>query len=78
MLLTERWTRFLRRDAADDPDDPPPSPAARCGGRRARSPAASWPATSKALDEDLGRVRGLPVDRQVDADPPAVEILSLH
>ena len=44
LLLTERWARFLRHEAKRTP----PSPGARCGGRRPRSPGASWPDTSKA------------------------------
>jgi sulfide:quinone oxidoreductase len=77
MLLTQRWARFLRRDAASGDDD------SAVAGR-----ALWWPPSKIAgrelaaylerLDEDLGRVRGLPVDRRVDVNPPAVEILSLH
>ena len=43
MLLTERWARFLRREGARTSRR-----AAPCGGRRPRSRAASWPATSRA------------------------------
>jgi sulfide:quinone oxidoreductase len=75
MLLTERWTRFLRRDASGDDS--------AVAGR-----ALWWPPTKiagrelaaylEALDEDLGRVRGLPVQTRVDADTRGVEVLSLH
>ena len=77
MLLTERWTRFLRRDAAGGADDSAVTgralwwPPSKIAGRELA-------AYVEELDEDLGRVRGLPVDRHVDVDPPPVEILSLH
>jgi len=77
MLLTQRWTRFLRRDVARGDDD------SAVAGR-----ALWWPPSKLAgrelgaylegLDQDLGRVRGLPVDRRVDVDSPAVEMLSLR
>jgi sulfide:quinone oxidoreductase len=75
MLLTERWTRFLRRDASAD--------ESAVAGR-----ALWWPPTKIAgrelaaylqgLDEELGRVRGLRVETRVDRDTGAVEVLSLH
>jgi sulfide:quinone oxidoreductase len=77
MLLTERWTRFLRRDAAGHGDH------ADVAGR-----ALWWPPTKIAgrelagyletLDEELGRVRGLPVETGLPGDARAVEVLSLH
>ena len=42
MLLTERWARFLRPAASR-----PVADRAAYAGRRPRSPAASWPATSR-------------------------------
>jgi sulfide:quinone oxidoreductase len=73
MLLTERWARFLRRDAVGDD----------VAGR-----ALWWPPTKIAgrelagylqgLDEELGRVRGLPVETRFDAGTAGVEVLSLH
>ena len=76
MLLTERWTRFLRRDAAGHGDH------ADVAGR-----ALWWPPTKIAgrelagyletLDEELGRVRGLPVQAGF-GDDKGVEVLSLH
>jgi sulfide:quinone oxidoreductase len=77
MLLTERWTRFLRRDAAGHGDH------ADVAGR-----ALWWPPTKIAgrelagyletLDEQLGRVRGLPVEVGVGANARSIEVLSLH
>jgi sulfide:quinone oxidoreductase len=77
MLLTERWTRFLRRDAAGHGEH------ADVAGR-----ALWWPPTKIAgrelagyletLDEELGRVRGLPVEAGLPGDARAVEVLSLH
>ena len=77
MLLTERWARFLRRDAATPTTirRRGPRPVVAAGQDRR---AASSPAYLQSLDEDFGHVRGLPVDRHVDANPPAVEILSLN
>jgi sulfide:quinone oxidoreductase len=75
MLLTERWARFLRRDLAAD--------EAAVAGR-----ALWWPPAKiagrelagylQSLDEDLGRVRGLPVQARVETDARPTEILSLH
>jgi sulfide:quinone oxidoreductase len=77
MLLTERWARFLRRDAAGHGEH------ADVAGR-----ALWWPPTKIAgrelagyletLDEELGRVRGLPVETGLPGDARAVEVLSLH
>ena len=75
MLLTERWARFMRREAGDD---------ATVAGR-----ALWWPPTKIAgrelagylegLDEEAGRPAGLPVSVKVgDADTAAIEVLSLH
>jgi sulfide:quinone oxidoreductase len=73
MLLTERWARFLRRDAAGHGDD------AAVAGR-----ALWWPPTKiagrelagylESLDQELGRVRGLAVEQPIDG----VEVLSLR
>ena len=79
MLLTERWARFLRRDASGTGSDD----SAVAGH------ALWWPPTKIAgrelagylegLDEDLGKVRGLPVSVRVgDTGVAGVEILSLH
>ena len=75
MLLTERWSRFLRRDVETD--------HATVAGR-----ALWWPPAKiagrelagylQSLDDDLGRVHGLPVTSRVDADTHAIEVLSLH
>ena len=76
MLLTERWARFLRRDA--DSGD------ATVAGR-----ALWWPPTKIAGRElagylrgpgrGFGHVRGLPVDvKVVEADAQPVEVLSLQ
>jgi len=77
MLLTERWARFLRRDAAGSGEH------ADVAGR-----ALWWPPTKIAgrelagyletLDEELGRVRGRPVETGLPGDARAVEVLSLH
>jgi sulfide:quinone oxidoreductase len=78
MLLTERWARFLRRDASGAGDD------SSVAGR-----ALWWPPTKIAgrelagylegLDEELGKVRGLPVSVRVgDGDTHGIEVLSLH
>ncbi len=77
MLLTERWTRFLRRDAAGHGDH------ADVAGR-----ALWWPPTKIAgrelagylqtLDEQLGRVRGLPVEVGVGDNARGIEVLSLQ
>lgn len=77
MLLTERWARFLRRDAAGHGDH------ADVAGR-----ALWWPPTKIAgrelagylqtLDEELGRVQGRPVETGLPGDARAVEVLSLH
>jgi len=75
MLLTERWARFMRREAGDDT-----SVAAR---------ALWWPPTKIAgrelagylegLDEEAGRPMGLPVNAKVgDAGTAEIEVLSLH
>ena len=55
-----------------------PSRGARCGGRRPRSPDVSWPGYLQSLDEDFGRVHGLPVESRVGADTRPIEVLSLH
>jgi sulfide:quinone oxidoreductase len=78
MLLTEHWARFLRREAPDIVDHD-----SAVAGR-----ALWWPPSKIAgrelasylqgLDEELGRVRGLPVQTRIDADARAVEVLSLH
>jgi sulfide:quinone oxidoreductase len=79
MLLTERWARFLRRDASGTTGDD-----TSLAGR-----ALWWPPTKIAgrelagylegLDEELGTVRGLPVAVRVgDAGTQGVEVLSLH
>jgi sulfide:quinone oxidoreductase len=75
MLLTERWSRFLRRDVEND--------HATVAGR-----ALWWPPAKiagrelagylQSLDDDLGNVRGLPVTSRIDADTHAIEVLSLH
>jgi sulfide:quinone oxidoreductase len=77
MLLTERWARFLRRDVTGHGDE------SQIAGR-----ALWWPPTKIAgrelagylqgIDEQLGRVRGLPVQTRLDPDTNGVEILSLH
>jgi len=77
MLLTERWARFLRRDAAGHGEQ------TDVAGR-----ALWWPPTKIAgrelagyletLDEEFGRVRGLPVETGLPGDARAVEVLSLH
>jgi sulfide:quinone oxidoreductase len=79
MLLTERWARFLRRDASGSAGDD-----SSVAGR-----ALWWPPTKIAgrelagyletLDEELGTVRGLPVSVRVGgAGTAGVEVLSLH
>jgi sulfide:quinone oxidoreductase len=75
MLLTERWSRFLRRDAATD-DSPVAGralwwPPAKIAGRELAGYLQS-------LDEDIGRVHGLPVESRAGAGPHSVEVLSLH
>jgi sulfide:quinone oxidoreductase len=77
MLLTERWARFLRRDASGNGEH------ADVAGR-----ALWWPPTKiagrelagylEALDEELGRVRGRSVETRIDTDAHAIEVLSLH
>jgi sulfide:quinone oxidoreductase len=77
MLLTERWARFLRRDVAGHGEH------ADVAGR-----ALWWPPTKiagrelagylESVDEELGRVRGLPVQTDLGHDARAVEVLSLH
>jgi sulfide:quinone oxidoreductase len=77
MLLTERWARFLRRDAGGHGDH------ADVAGR-----ALWWPPTKiagrelagylESLDEELGRVHGRPVETGLASDARAVEVLSLH
>ena len=75
MLLTERWARFMRREAGDDTS---------VAGR-----ALWWPPTKIAgrelagylegLDEEAGRPMGLPVNVKVgDAGTADIEVLSLH
>ena len=76
MLLTERWARFLRRDAARD--------ETVVAGR-----ALWWPPTKIAgrelagylegLDEEAGRPSGLPVNIDIgDAGTDPIDVLSLH
>jgi len=78
MLLTERWARFLRHDAADAPE------AADVAGR-----ALWWPPTKIAgrelagylegLDEESGRDTGLPVNVDVGTHGTAgIEVLGLR
>jgi sulfide:quinone oxidoreductase len=78
MLLTERWTRFLRHDAAGAPEE------ADVAGR-----ALWWPPTKIAgrelagylegLDEEAGRGLGLPVNVDVGAHGTgAIEVLGLR
>jgi sulfide:quinone oxidoreductase len=78
MLLTERWARFLRREerpaAADHTD--------------VAGHALWWPPTKIAgrelagylegIDEELGRVRGRPVQASLGGDARSIEVLSLH
>jgi sulfide:quinone oxidoreductase len=75
MLLTERWSRFLRRDAKADETIVAGRalwwPPAKIAGRELAGYLQS-------LDEDIGRVRGLHVESRVGADAHPVEILSLH
>ena len=75
MLLTERWSRFLRRDVkADDPTVAGRAlwwPPAKIAGRELAGYLQS-------LDEDFGRVSGLPVESRIGADAHPVEVLSLH
>jgi sulfide:quinone oxidoreductase len=75
MLLTQRWARFLRRDQPGDDDT---SVAGRAlwwpPGKIAGRELAPY---LQASDEDLGRVRGLPVESHIDADTGGVEVLSL-
>jgi sulfide:quinone oxidoreductase len=77
MLLTERWTRFLRHDA---------------GGHGEHTDVAGhalwWPPTKiagrelagylEAIDEEFGHVRGLPVQTDLGSDARGIEVLSLH
>ena len=77
MLLTERWARFLRRDdlARDEHTD-------------VAGHALWWPPTKiagrelagylQAIDEELGRVRGRPVQASLGSDARSIEVLSLH
>jgi sulfide:quinone oxidoreductase len=78
MLLTERWARFLRHDAADAPEE------ADVAGR-----ALWWPPTKIAgrelagylegLDEEAGRDLGLPVNVDVGTHgTDAIEVLGLR
>jgi sulfide:quinone oxidoreductase len=77
MLLTERWTRFLRRDGHD------PADRSDVAGH-----ALWWPPTKIAgrelagyletLDEELGQVRGRAVQADMGADTRSIEVLSLH
>jgi sulfide:quinone oxidoreductase len=75
MLLTERWSRFLRRDvAADD---------SAVAGRALWWPPAKIAGRELAgylhsLDAGFGRVQGLPVEGRVVADTYPVEVLSIH
>jgi sulfide:quinone oxidoreductase len=74
MLLTERWSRFLRRDVEAD--------ESAVAGR-----ALWWPPAKiagrelagylQSLDEDVGRVHGLQVESHVGADTRPVEVLGL-
>jgi sulfide:quinone oxidoreductase len=77
MLLTERWTRFLRRDAVGSIE------LSDVAGR-----ALWWPPTKIAgrelagylegLDEEAGRSGGLPINVVIDGSRAAgVEVLSL-
>src|SRR3954467_7727827 len=77
MLLTERWTRFLRRDAAGHGEH------ADVAGH-----ALWWPPTKiagrelagylESVDEELGHVRGLPVQTDLGSDARGIEVLSLQ
>ncbi|WP_028060600.1 NAD(P)/FAD-dependent oxidoreductase [Candidatus Solirubrobacter pratensis] len=77
MLLTERWARFLRRDEAAGDEH------ADVAGH-----ALWWPPTKIAgrelagylegIDEELGRVRGRPVQASLGIDARSIEVLSLH
>jgi sulfide:quinone oxidoreductase len=79
MLLTERWACFLRRDASGTAGD-----ESAVAGRALWWPPAKIAGRELAgylegLDEELGKVSGLPVSARVGAagtDP--VEVLSLH
>jgi sulfide:quinone oxidoreductase len=75
MLLTERWSRFLRRDVeADDATVAGYAlwwPPAKIAGRELA-------AYLQTLDEDFGHVNGLHVESHVVADTNPVEVLSLH
>jgi sulfide:quinone oxidoreductase len=77
MLLTERWTRFLRHDAAGTGGDTAVAgralwwPPAKIAGRELS-------AYLEGLDKELGRVHGLHVQAQVAADTHPIEVLSLH
>jgi sulfide:quinone oxidoreductase len=75
MLLTQRWARFLRRDQPGDDDISVAGhalwwPPGKIAGRE----LAPY---LQAFDEDLGRVRGLPVESHVDLATGGVEVLSL-
>ena len=75
MLLTERWSRFLRRDVETD--------HATVAGRALWWPPAKIAGRELAgylqtLDEDFGHVSGLPVESRIGADAHPVEVLSLH
>jgi sulfide:quinone oxidoreductase len=75
MLLTERWSRFLRREVETH--------HAAVAGH-----ALWWPPAKiagrelagylQSLDDAFGHVRGLPVASQLGADTHPVEVLSLH
>ncbi len=75
MLLTERWSRFLRHDM--DADESAVAgrslwwPPAKIAGRELAGYLQS-------LDDEFGGVHGLPVESRVGDDTAQVEILSLR
>jgi sulfide:quinone oxidoreductase len=75
MLLTERWSRFLRREVGADAGTVAGHalwwPPAKIAGRELAGYLQS-------LDEDFGHVHGLFVESHIGADTNPVEVLSLH
>jgi sulfide:quinone oxidoreductase len=75
MLLTERWSRFLRRDVEADESTVAGRalwwPPAKIAGRELAGYLQS-------IDDDFGGVHGLPVESRVGDDTAPVEVLSLH